>query len=231
MRLQSLLPGCRLAGRRQRDADTCGRAGGSVRARGCGREPQARTWRGAREPGRGAGPGPRTRRTLGLKSSGPGGHFWAFLRKMRPGAPVCVSGGYVHTSHIYTLIHIYTCTHAHTHVHTRHAYTLTDTHINTCTHTHVRIYTCTHIPSHTYMYTQVCAPMQMCMERTHTHTYTQSTHRAWQVQGQEQNLSHPALSHPGHSASPSTSSRKRPPGKTRGVLEGSPLVLRHSLWP
>lgn len=86
----------------------------------------------------------------------------AFLRKMRPGAPVCVSRGNVHTPHIYTLTHIYTCTHAHTLIQIR---TLTRAHILTYIYTR----------AHTYMYTQVCAHMQMCMEHTHTHIHTEHT--------------------------------------------------------
>ena len=87
------------------------------------------------------------------------------------------------------------CTHTYTHEHAH-------------PHSHTHIHG-THTPSHTHTYIRVCAHMQMCVECTHA----QSTHWAWQVQGQEQNLSCPALSHPGHSASPSTSSRKRPQGR------------------
>lgn len=119
---------------------------------------------------------------------------------MRPGAPVCVSGGYVHMSHTYTLTHIhmrtciYTNRYTHKHAHT-YSHTYTHVHTHTLTHTHTGV--CTHADVH----------------GVHTHTHAQSTHWAWQVRGQEQNLSRPALSHPGHSASPSTSSRKRPQGR------------------
>lgn len=127
---------------------------------------------------------------------------------MRPGAPVCVSGGYVHMSHTYTLTHIHMRTRIYTHAH---AYTLTDTHINTRTHIHIHVHT--HTLTHIHIHTGVCTHADVHGVHTHTHTCAQSTHWAWQVQGQEQNLSRPALSHPGHSASPSTSSRKRPQGR------------------